>query len=382
LADYWLAFFGAWALRLVGIVWSYHYLLPTILELVRSCHSLDLSPVISLSYYYLFKCFMKLGIWGHVYLAEEKWLNFEAIGGYMFKTDMKKNKFMRFGLLVSLVFGGISCTPSKSSNTKPNKIVFGIQPNEAEKDFSDFKSEMKSRAGIEIEFKNAKDYKDLIEQMASAKVDFGFFSPLNFVEIDKRGGVKVLLKKVYGTSEFYFSSLVVAETSKITSLKGLSGKRIAFVDPNSASGYMYPKLMLHNQGLSDDAFEKIFAGTHDAALKLVDIGGADAAAVWADDAAASGGAWTKLIESKEIKFTPKVLAVSSPIPNDALVVREAFYNEAPDRVLKFMDALISISEDSQILKELFGADRLVTATSRHYESVRDLDALVNKESTK
>ncbi len=281
-------------------------------------------------------------------------------------------------LTLSMLVGCQKTTSSPTSNGM--KIIFGIQPNEAKKDFSELKREVLARTGITIEFQNAKDYKDLIDQMSSGKIDFGFFSPLNFVEIEKKGGVKVLLKKVYGTSEFYFSSIITKSTlPSLANLSALKGKRIAFVDPNSASGYLYPKLLLHNQGLMEGAFEQVFAGTHEDALKLLDAGSVDAAAVWADGASAESGAWTPMTVAGTIKFKPKVLAVSAPIPNDALVVREAFYNESPDRVLKFMDVLISISEDTKTLKEAFGADRLVTATSRHYESVRELDSLLNTE---
>lgn len=42
---------GAWVLGVLGIFWSYRYLLPLILSMVLGYQSLDLSPVISLSYY-------------------------------------------------------------------------------------------------------------------------------------------------------------------------------------------------------------------------------------------------------------------------------------------------------------------------------------------
>ena len=290
---------------------------------------------------------------------------------------------MSFAKKLGLVLGFssllVACQRGAPGAADGAKIVFGIQPNEAKRDFAPLKKEVLSRTGLQIEFRNAKSYEDLIDQMSAGKVDFGFLSPLNFVEIEKKGGVKVLLKKVYGTSEFYFSSLVTKAESPLKSLGALRGKKIAFVDPNSASGYLYPKLMLHNQGLGEGTYESVFAGTHEDALKLLAEAKVDAAAVWADDAKATGGAWTPMIAKGDLKLVPRVLAVSAPIPNDAFVVRESFYNDAPDGVLKFMDALISVSEDTTIMKDIFGADRLVTATSRHYESVRELDNLLNTE---
>lgn len=284
-----------------------------------------------------------------------------------------KRILMLGGLFATLLLGS-ACQKSKP-DLQGARLVFGIQPNEANRDVSKLKEEIKARIGVDIEFRNAKDYRDLIEQMSSGKVDIGFFSPLNFVEIEKKGGVKVLLKKVYGESEFYFSAIVTKPQSVTKTLKALQGKKIAFVDPNSASGFLYPKLMLHNQGLGKGTFEEVFAGTHEEAVKMLAEGKVDAASIWVDDASAKTGAWTAI----DPKLAPRSLSVSSPIPNDALVVREALYNESSHLVLKVMDALISISEETPVMKELFGADRLVTATSRHYETVRELSELLNTE---
>lgn len=47
----WTTCVGAWVLGILGIYWSYHQLLPKILSIVLSYQTLDVSPVISLSYY-------------------------------------------------------------------------------------------------------------------------------------------------------------------------------------------------------------------------------------------------------------------------------------------------------------------------------------------
>ena len=61
-------------------------------------------------------------------------------------------------------------------------------------------------------------------------------------------------------------------------------KTVAFVDPASSSGYIYPMVLLIKQGLVRDRDPKsffkdaLFAGTHDAALRAVAQGRVDAAA--------------------------------------------------------------------------------------------------------
>ncbi len=67
-------------------------------------------------------------------------------------------------------------------------------------------------------------------------------------------------------------------------LEDLRGKTVAFVDPASSSGYIYPMVLLIKRGLVRDRDPKsffkdaLFAGTHEAALQSVLHGRVDAAA--------------------------------------------------------------------------------------------------------
>ena len=64
----------------------------------------------------------------------------------------------------------------------------------------------------------------------------------------------------------------------------LRGRTIAFVDPASSSGYIYPMVLLIRRGLVRDRDPKtffkdaLFAGTHEAALRALLQGRVDAAA--------------------------------------------------------------------------------------------------------
>jgi ABC-type phosphate/phosphonate transport system substrate-binding protein len=102
--------------------------------------------------------------------------------------------------------------------------------------------------------------------------------------------------------------------------------------------------------------------------------------VWSDDPKMGTGAWSDPeFEKTGSKF--RVLGVSDPIPNDAFAVRETFYTENPMLVFRMMESLIGMSEgpkEDQVLKKVFDIDGLVTATSRHYDSVKELQELVGK----
>ena len=70
--------------------------------------------------------------------------------------------------------------------------------------------------------------------------------------------------------------------SGIADLSDIRGKKVAFVDPSSASGYLYPAAHLVGLGYDiDKDIDSVFAGGHDKSLQAVLNGDVDvAAALW------------------------------------------------------------------------------------------------------
>jgi len=285
-------------------------------------------------------------------------------------ASMSRAKNIR-NVIFGLVFLLGACS-KPAPETSLNIVRLGIQPNEKEADLEAFTRELGTLTGLKVEITVTQNYEELVEKFKSGAVDFGFFSPVNFILAEKDAGAKVLLKKVYGKSEFYYGALIVSADSKIKSVADLKGKKLAFVDPKSTSGYLYPLVMFRNAGFSVKDVQGEFAGTHDDAVKAVSEGRADAAAVWADEPETNAGAWTVYAEKNAGKKF-RVLAWSEPIPNDAFAVRSAFYQKQPELVFRVMEGMIEMSDQQKgSLKAVFDTDKMTTATSRHYDSVRTI----------
>ncbi|NCN26187.1 phosphate/phosphite/phosphonate ABC transporter substrate-binding protein [bacterium] len=282
-------------------------------------------------------------------------------------------KTLGFSFLLCLFSPFFSCTESSVGNFR-----IGVQPNEANRNLNHFEKELEKRLGQSVTVKVSKDYAETVSMLESGQVEMAVLSPLNFVIAEKDLKLKVLFKKVYGESEFYYAAIVTKKGSRIKKLSDLKGKKIAFVDKSSASGFLYPRVMLKEASLELSDIESIFKGTHVDAVKAVNEGEVDAAAVWANPPAQGGGAWTAE-EFKEQTLDLTVLAYSDPIPNDAIVIKEDFYKSNPAFVLRLMDSLILMSEREQSsIKQVFGVDKLATATSSHYEGVRKLQKVLEE----
>jgi phosphonate transport system substrate-binding protein len=297
------------------------------------------------------------------------------------------NKF-KFSLqslgLVLLVLTG-ACT--KKPDSTSHELTIGVLPNEGSKDLDLFRNELSKRIGMPVKVAVPKDYSDLLSKFSKGEIDFAFFTALLFIQAEREAQAKALLKKVYGTSDFYYSAVVVRADSSIKNLKDLEGKRFGFVDPKSTSGYLFPRVLLRSVGL--DAGDGVaagaktlsheFLGTHENSVQALLDKRVDAIGVWAEEPGTNKGAWNSAQFEKLNAKTFRVLSLSDPIPNDAFAVREAFYSQSSAVVLKVMEALIAMDE-GEVLKKVFNVDKMATATSRHYDSVRPLEDLVKEKA--
>lgn len=279
--------------------------------------------------------------------------------------------------LVCLILPFVSSQARAENAGAPQSVTIGFIPGEDPATLKENGLELakliQARTGIPINIYISKDYSGLIEAMKTKKVDFAFYSAMTFVFAEKMAGAKVLLKKVWETP-FYYSMILVRDDSRIGSIAQLKGKKFAFVDEKSASGYLYPKVYLKQKGIDPASYfkETVFSGNHDASVKMLRDGKVDAIAVFSNDKAGKDSAWTKFAGSNR---KVKTLWVSSPIPNDPFCVRQDFYDGHPKVAHDLMFAMIELQEDPKEgarFKKLLGASSLMLATSQQYEPVREM----------
>jgi len=162
----------------------------------------------------------------------------------------------------------------------------------------------------------AKNYGDLRTQMETGAVDIGSFSPFAYVDAARGGKVRIIAQSILEGSATYRGLIVARKDSGLKTVADLEGKRFAFVDPKSASGYVYPRAMLVEKGVTPERYfkETIFAGGHDKVIAAVLKGRADAGAIYDG---ALGVAKAKGMQTEDLV----TLVSTDPIPHDAIAVR-------------------------------------------------------------
>src|SRR5262249_7338886 len=130
-------------------------------------------------------------------------------------------------------------------------------------------------SGVPLRAQVASDYAGVVEALRSRRVDLAFVHPVGYVLAKREAGCHILGRDIWQGKTAYTARFYVRKASGLTRIADLRGKTVAFVDPASSSGYIYPMVLLIKQGLVRDRDPKtffkeaLFAGTHDAALQSV-----------------------------------------------------------------------------------------------------------------
>jgi phosphonate transport system substrate-binding protein len=215
----------------------------------------------------------------------------------------------------------------------------------------------------------ASDYAGVIEALRSQLVDVAFLTAVGYVLAAREAGAEIIVKALRGGRADYAARIFVLQESPITRLAELRGKTIAFVDPASSSGYIYPMVLLVKEGLVQDRDpktffkESIFAGGHDAALLSVLNGSVDAAAAF-DEAP------ERILKDPHKGARFRHIAETSRIPNDGAALRRGLGPELKARLTSSLLAL-NTPEGIDLLRRLYNIDGLVPAQDGDYDPVRE-----------
>ncbi|MCA9838514.1 MAG: phosphate/phosphite/phosphonate ABC transporter substrate-binding protein [Trueperaceae bacterium] len=229
---------------------------------------------------------------------------------------------------------------------------------------------------IEVEVFLPTEYRGLIEAMRSDNLDFAFFPPDGFVIAQREANAQVLLKSVRFGNPYYWSAIIVRKDSGISSIADLEDKSMAWVDPNSAAGYVFPRSEIILAGIDPDSFfsEQTFAGAHDAAVLSVLNGSVDAAATFANDDQNISGAWTQFLDADQAAELTSIF-YSRPIPGDTFSVSKEFADAHPALTLQVAAAIASIPQGT-LLTDLYRIDSMILADSSDYDVVREARAVL------
>ena len=228
--------------------------------------------------------------------------------------------------------------------------------------------------GVPMRAQVASDYAGVVEALRSRRVDLAFVHPVGYVLANREAGCLILVRDIWQGKTAYTARFYVRRDSGIQRVEDLRGKTVAFVDPASSSGYIYPMMLLIKQGLVRDRDPKtffkeaLFAGTHESALRSLIQGRVDAAASFDK---------SPELELKDPALVARLgfVGETPPIPEAGICARPGL---PPDVVARVKSALLAMKgpEHAAVLKNIYNIDGFVEAADADYDPVRDAVSLM------
>jgi len=170
--------------------------------------------------------------------------------------------------------------------------------------------------GLHFDIKVGQSYGAVIEAMCNGLSDIAFFGPVSYIQAHNRGCAELLAVAVEKGESVYYAGMFTRIDAKLSSIKDVKGKRVAFGDVNSSSSFTYQMAMMMDSGLNPtrDLAEIRMTGSHANSLAALGQG-------LVDVASASFDSYEKAVRQGTINPKQiKVLAKSEPIPYPPLAL--------------------------------------------------------------
>ncbi|UXR64518.1 phosphate/phosphite/phosphonate ABC transporter substrate-binding protein [Bdellovibrio bacteriovorus] len=287
---------------------------------------------------------------------------------------------MRNFFLIGVLFGTIlsGCHLKKDVlGTTENPIKFHLVPALDARVLTDnskvLKDYLEKHTPYKFQITIPQNFVAVVESFGTNRADMAAINTYGYYLAHKRFGAEARLTVIRYGSATYQSQFLARADSKIKTLKDLNGKKVAFVDPASTSGYLLPLKTLKD--LKVEPKDTVFAMKHDSVVTMIYQGQVDAGATYysppqngqIEDA-------RRMVKTQypDVEQKVKIIELSEPIPNDPIAFRKDMPEEMKEKIVDTLLQFAATPEGQKALDLMLGATNLKKATDSDYDSVREM----------
>lgn len=289
-------------------------------------------------------------------------------------------------LLASLVLA--ACELKKDAlGTAKNPIKFQIVPSVDARVLTHnsriLKDYLEKHTPYKFEITIPQSFVAVVEAFGTHRADVAAINTYGYYLAHKRYGAEARLTVIrYGLAT-YQSQFLARADSNIKTLQDLAGKKVAFVDPASTSGYLLPSKTLRDRKIQPK--EIVFAMKHDSVVTMIYQGRVDAGATYytppqggqIDDA-------RRLVKTQypDVESKVKIVELSEPIPNDPIAFRQGIPEEMKEKIVDTLLQFAATEEGRKALDLMVGATNFKKASDADYDTIRGMLSTLSPEEKK
>jgi phosphonate transport system substrate-binding protein len=298
--------------------------------------------------------------------------------------DQKKGGIMKVKIVVCLSLILLMAAPLSSCKkrkgelgSEDNPVSLYFMPLKGEKVFAEnapvIQKYIEQKTGLHIKPVAAPSFLSIIKAFENNKADAAFMNTLGFLMARDWAKTQAHIISIYGDIyKSYRGEILVTVQSGINSIEDLNDKTIAFADPFSASGYLYPLKLLNENKIKPK--KTVFAGGHPKAVKMVYEGKVDAACTYHTKPSEEGterDARAELLkEYPDVFVKLKILALTDEIPNGPVAFRGNLPVEIKAKLISSLLNFAQTVNGRKVLKNLYNMTGLAPTTDKTYDPVQ------------
>lgn len=232
---------------------------------------------------------------------------------------------------------------------------------------------LERETGLHVRTSVPTNFIAVVEAFGAGKADLAIMNSFSYLLAHSRYGASAVLRVLRRDGERSYRGQIIARSDAgINSLEDLRGRKMAFVDPSSTSGYIYPKALLDRRGIRIG--EEVFGNKHDIVVTMIYQGQVDAGATYYSPPDKTTGELLDARARVKAQFPDvferiRILEVTDDIPNDPVVVRNNLPSDLRDKIVKALLRFAATDDGRKALMEIASVEGLETTTDADYSEM-------------
>jgi phosphonate transport system substrate-binding protein len=279
------------------------------------------------------------------------------------------------------------CTKKQDSELgsadNPVKLFFtpSVDAKVLEDNSKIFKDYLEKNTPYKFQVSVPQSFIAVVEAFGTKRADVCTINTFGYILAHDKYGVEARMTVLRHGSPTYQSQFLARADSPIKSISDFKGKKMAFVDAASASGYLLPLKMLRDKGV--EPAQTVFAGKHDNVVSMIYQGQVDGGATFYSPPADNhiqDARWLVQTQYPDVEKKVKIVQLSDPIPNDPIVFRKEMPDEMKEKITVALLNFIKTPEGKSAFEKVAGVSDLKRAGDTDYDAIRNMLKALGKDA--
>jgi len=292
--------------------------------------------------------------------------------------DMKTGSIF-FTATLLLCLSSIHCNTRQAElGSRENPIKMYFTPSSDAENIStnsvEFLNYLHKETGYYFKSGIPTSYVAVIEAFGTSRADIAVMNSFGYILANQKYGANARLTAIRYGRKHYNGMFITRVDSGIDKIEDLEGKKIAFTDSSSSSGFLFPLKILKEKGIRPG--QEVFAMKHDNVVTMVYQGQVDAGACFYSPPTKEGrirDAREKVMtQFPDVEEKVKILTITEDILNDPFVFRKDLPPELVKKVLAAITSFLDSPEGKESFKATYNFEGVIPATDQDYDGLREM----------